>query len=145
MAAAAFSASAVALWATMKLLPLQKESEFSQRLDNSINAAQWLYERLSESTFFEPIIQPELDIVVWFPKGLKSSEITKRSQQIFSNSENQHLYLALYSFPCELFASLFPDIEIDTKDVVCLRSSLMKPEHFDWKEKIWDIIQKSAY
>ena len=32
----------------------------------------------------------------------------------------------------------------DRETVTCLRSVLMKPEHFDWVERIWELLSKST-
>jgi hypothetical protein len=32
----------------------------------------------------------------------------------------------------------------DDETITCLRSVLMKPEHKDWVQEIWDILDQSA-
>ena len=35
-------------------------------------------------------------------------------------------------------------IELDREDVLCLRSVLMKPQHREWLDRIWSVLQESA-
>src|SRR5580765_1854657 len=58
-------ASAVALWATMRLLPLGKGGEFAGRLSASRQAALALHAMLAADPRFLVPFEPELDIVVW--------------------------------------------------------------------------------
>ncbi len=46
----------------------------------------------------------------------------------------------------ELPAKFFPfkGIERNHPTVTSLRSVLMKPEHLDWIERIWEILDKSS-
>ncbi len=32
----------------------------------------------------------------------------------------------------------------DRETITCLRSVLMKPEHFDWVERIWGLLSSAA-
>jgi hypothetical protein len=32
----------------------------------------------------------------------------------------------------------------DRDTIACLRSVMMKPEHFDWVERIWDLLSASS-
>jgi hypothetical protein len=32
----------------------------------------------------------------------------------------------------------------DRETLVCLRSVLMKPEHFDWVDRIWELLSASV-
>ena len=109
-------------------------------MDKSILAANWLHSKISADPRFISINSPELDIVVWMPKAAKASEISNLSQQLFRKAAEKNLHLALFNYPTNLLKNLKMAIKLDTEFVVCLRSCLMKPEHFDWKEKIWEVI-----
>jgi len=58
-------ASAVALWATQRLLPLVKGGAFADDLDSCLAAARDFHTRLDASEYFTPLMQPELDICIW--------------------------------------------------------------------------------
>src|SRR5258705_434000 len=78
-------ASAAALWATQKLLPLAKHGEFAQRLERSRSAALALYEKARSDDRFLTAFAPELDIVVFAPRAADISEVSARSRAIFAD------------------------------------------------------------
>ena len=129
-------ASAVGLWATHQLLPPIKGGQFAKELAKSRDAALNLFSRLEESDVFFPIIIPETDIVVWTLKGNSTSEMSDKANQFFKKAEENKLYLSLYKFPSNKLDG--NDFEIDSEYLTCLRSCLMKPEHEDWLEEIWE-------
>ena len=61
-------ASAVALWATQRLLPLERGGEFAAGLTASRAAALDFAARLQEDPRWVLPFTPELDIVVWAPR-----------------------------------------------------------------------------
>lgn len=135
-------ASAVGLWATHQLLPPVKRGRFASDLAKSRTAALELYNRLLASDHFIPIVKPETDIVAWGIKGKKVSEMSAAAQSFFKTAEENHLYLSLYKYPTDKLNE--EDFEIDAEYLICLRSSLMKPEHDEWLDEIWDRMLKSA-
>lgn len=130
-------ASAVALWATMQMYPLKADGNFANGLRHCRQAAVDLYRRLAEDDRFVTPLQPDLDIVIWAPKAATTGEMSRLSRQIFKKAEDNHLYLATFNFPSDQIKKSFPDVEMDTQYTVCLRSSLMKPEHVLWVDEIW--------
>ncbi len=128
-------ASAVALWATMQCFPLQPGGAFAQGLESCRTAALELHRRLAADARFLPGPAPELDIVVWAPRGASASEVSARSQAVFEAAARADLHLAVATFPRALFPH-WP-LQWDAEHVVCLRSCLMKPEHRDWMDAIW--------
>ncbi|MEO9483652.1 MAG: aminotransferase class I/II-fold pyridoxal phosphate-dependent enzyme [Ekhidna sp.] len=134
-------ASAVGLWATHQLLPPVLHGEFSKDLKKSRNASVALYKKLLGSDHFLPVVAPETDIVAWTLKGSSTSEMSGKAQQFFTKAEENHLYLSLYKYPTSKFENV--DFNIDSEYLICLRSSLMKPEHEDWLEEIWTRLQQS--
>ncbi|WP_436515441.1 pyridoxal phosphate-dependent decarboxylase family protein [Ekhidna sp. To15] len=134
-------ASAVGLWATHQLLPLVQNGEFSKDLNKSRNATVELYKKLLGSDNFLPIVAPETDIVAWTLKGDSTSEMSKKAQAFFKKAEESHLYLSLYKYPTSKFEDV--GFNIDSDYLMCLRSSLMKPEHDDWLDEIWKRLQQS--
>ncbi|MCZ6832010.1 MAG: aminotransferase class I/II-fold pyridoxal phosphate-dependent enzyme [Gammaproteobacteria bacterium] len=132
-------ASAVALWATQQLLPLEPGGEFARDLEKSRQAALTLYQRLQQDPEELALLAPELDIVLWGPRADTGAEISRLSQQCFDAASEQHLHLALIKLPASLLAAHWPAVTFDSDTVTCLRSCLMKPEHLDWLDRIWEI------
>jgi glutamate/tyrosine decarboxylase-like PLP-dependent enzyme len=137
-------AAAVALWATQKLLPLVADGDFAAGLSRTRAAALALYSKIVANDRFKTIFTPELDIVVWAPHASRASRISDRSQEVFRAAAAKNLHLATFRYPSALLASQWRDVDFDREDVICLRSCLMKPEHHDWIEDIWRIIQEAA-
>lgn len=137
-------ASAVALWATQRLLPLVHGGEFSARLAKSRAAALRLAGNIQSDGRWLLAFEPELDIVTWAPYGTGAREISHRSNAIFAAAAAADLHLAVASVPAPLLASAWPDVVWDRNDVVCLRSCLMKPEHLEWVDRIWHTLNKVA-
>ena len=92
-------ATAVALWATQKLMPLEPEGEFASGLSRSRQAALNLYERVKVDPRFQTILTPSLDILVWAPAGTSASQISARSEEIFKAAADSDLHLAILSAP----------------------------------------------
>jgi tyrosine decarboxylase/aspartate 1-decarboxylase len=119
-------ASAVALWATMRLLPLIPDGAFARGLEASRRAALDLYGRLAADPRIVTAFVPQLDILVWAPKS-------GSAERIFEEAARRNLHLALARLPGAFFGS--PD-----EEVLALRSVLMKPEHEEWIGRIWEIL-----
>jgi glutamate/tyrosine decarboxylase-like PLP-dependent enzyme len=135
-------ASAVALWATQKLLPMEKEGAFALDLAKGRKAALALYEKVDRDKRFRTIFPPELDILVWAPDGDSASQISERSEQMFNAAAEEDLHLATFKYPTALLSEKWAGVNLDQEYVTCLRSTLMKPEHIDWVERIWDVLGK---
>ena len=133
-------AAAAALWATQRLLPLQIGGEFARGLERGREAALALHARLSADDAFVPAFSPELDIVVFAPRGSSVTEMSAESRRIFSAAAELGLHLAVAELPLALFADLPPKIHKDRQTLTALRSVLMKPEHLDWIDRIWAIL-----
>src|SRR6202030_4129062 len=67
-------AAAAALWATQRLLPLQRGGEFARGLEDCREAAMDLHQRLERDARFVAAFPPELDIVVFAPWAASVSE-----------------------------------------------------------------------
>mgnify|MGYP000653388529 CR=1 FL=1 len=137
-------ASAVALWATQQLLPLQRGGDFSCDLARSLTAAQILYQHLYNDDRYLTIQKPELDIVVWGVRARHASEISQRARDLFNRSAKAGLHLALLELPATLLMAHWPGVDFDIDSVTCLRSCLMKPEHLDWCNAIWEILDEAG-
>jgi tyrosine decarboxylase / aspartate 1-decarboxylase len=137
-------ASAVALWATQRLLPLVRGGEFAAMLEASRSAAVLFSGRLADDARWLVPFAPELDIVVWAPRAASASEISELSQRVFDAAAKQDLHLALTRLPARFFAARAGAFRPDRETVLCLRSVLMKPEHLDWLDRIWAILSRVA-
>ncbi len=128
-------AAAVALWATMKLLPLEPGGEFAQGLAKGRRAALELDRRMRADDRFFPLAsgKPELDIVIWALRAADPRSSSERAQKVFDACAKRDLHLALVQLPGSWFR---PDWRDET--VTCLRSVLMKPEHEAWLDRIWE-------
>jgi tyrosine decarboxylase/aspartate 1-decarboxylase len=137
-------ASAVALWATQRLLPLEKNGEFASGLDSSLCAAQDFHARLDASEYFTPLMSPELDIVVYAVNAPTTTTASERARSLFERAAAQGLHLALIELPLSLAGDWLPDIDADSETITCLRSVLMKPEHEQWSEKIIELLEAAV-
>jgi tyrosine decarboxylase/aspartate 1-decarboxylase len=137
-------ASAVALWATQRLLPLVRGGEFARMLETSRDAAVHFAERLAKDGRWLLPFAPELDIVLWAPRAKTVAEISALSQRIFDAAAKQDLHLALIRVPTKFFTAQHNLQGSEADTVVCLRSVLMKPEHRDWLDRIWKILSQVA-
>jgi glutamate/tyrosine decarboxylase-like PLP-dependent enzyme len=131
-------AAAVALWATQQLLPPVPGGEFAQGLIRGRRAALELDRRLrnDKSRRFESMVggPPELDIVIWKMKADTPERASELAQQFFDACAARDLHLALVQLPQFWFDPAAPADGM----VTCLRSVLMKPEHEDWMDQIWE-------
>ena len=137
-------AAAVALWATQRLLPLDKGGEFAASLDNCLTAARDFYSRLDTSNFFTPLMPPELDIVVYAVNAATTTQASDHARKLFDDAANQGLHLALIELPIAVAVHWLPDVKVDSTSITCLRSVLMKPEHKVWIERIVEMLDECA-
>jgi glutamate/tyrosine decarboxylase-like PLP-dependent enzyme len=137
-------ASAVALWATQQLFPLQKGGQMAEWLDLGLRAAQDFWRRLQENEHYRPLMQPELDIVVYAVDATDAQQASKRARQVFELAAKQELHLALSEMPVDLVRVYLPELQANSKTVTCLRSVLMKPQHGEWLDQIMTILDDCA-
>jgi len=147
-------ASAVALWATQKLLPLTRDGEFASGLKACRRAAvEWHRLRANDPRDLT-LFAPELDIVLWAPRAATAADISRRSQAVFNACADANLHLAIMQLPAELLRAHWPQVKFngdgagkndgdgdgdgagDGDMVTVLRSCLMKPEHLEWLPRI---------
>ncbi len=129
-------ASAVALWATQRMLPMTPDGEFAGSLNNCLRAARTFWLWLLSSDDFMPLMEPQIDIVIYAAKAASATASSERARSIFAAAAKDDLHLALVSVPAHIVATYWPDVVIDSESVTCLRSCLMKPEHEQWLEEI---------
>jgi tyrosine decarboxylase/aspartate 1-decarboxylase len=135
-------ASAVALWATQRLLPLVPGGEFASMLEACRAAALDLFGRLQADARWMPAFAPELDIVVWAPRNRSARRASELSQRVFDAAAHRNLHFALTRLPVRFFASA--GLEPDQETILCLRSVLMKAEHRAWMDRLWETLSLVA-
>src|SRR6202158_3991954 len=137
-------AAAAALWATQRLLPLKKGGEFARGLERGRKAALALFGKLRADVRFVTAFSPELDIVVFAPKAMSVSEASVLSSQVVEIAARRDLHLAVAELPIRFWEENLGAAKRDRETITCLRSVLMKPEHFDWVDRIWGLLSSSA-
>jgi tyrosine decarboxylase / aspartate 1-decarboxylase len=134
-------ASAVGLWATHQLFTLEKNGAFAQRIMKSREAALKLYQYIREDKRMIPLIAPQTDIVTWAKKEATMTQISEKSRLIFEKAAQKNIHLALFNYPVRLLQGHWKSVKRDQDYVTCLRSCLMKPEHTEWVDFIWENIK----
>src|SRR6266702_954387 len=137
-------AAAAALWATQRLLPLKKGEEFARGLELGRKAALKLFEKLRADSRFVTAFPPELDIVVFAPRAESISETSALSRRVFESAARHELHLAVAELPVHFWEKDLGLMKRDRDRLTCLRSVLMKPEHYDWVERIWELLSEAA-
>jgi len=135
-------AAAVALWATQRLFPLTADGEFAKGLASGRAAALELHERMRQDGRFVTGSPPELDILIWAPRAKRVSDASALSQKIFAEAAQRQLHLAIATLPVHLLD--VQNMQRDRDTIVCLRSVLMKPEHREWVDRIWSILDAAT-
>lgn len=136
-------ASAAALWATLNLLPLDLKNGFFPILQNCRKAAIEFYNLCEKSNIIRPFIYPELDIVNYFINDKTTSEISKKNRMIFEKlmkRKEKRIYLSLNRVNTNFFKMNIPNVEVNSDEVVLLRSVFMKPEHKKYVKEIFNEI-----
>lgn len=132
-------ASAVALWATQRLLPYDRDGEFAQGLAAGVVAARGLHATLGADPRSRALLPPELDIVVWSAAarpGEGSDGVAARNAAWFEAAAAHDLHLAKLRLPAGLVRPWWPDLGWDGADLTVMRSVLMKPEHAAWRPEL---------
>jgi glutamate/tyrosine decarboxylase-like PLP-dependent enzyme len=139
-------ASAVALWATQRVLPLVKGGEFAMGLEQGRNAALDFYARLRADDRFVTAFSPQLDIVIFLPRSRSVLDASVRSRQIFDAAAARNLHLAVAELPLAFFDDRLAIAKSDptATSVACLRSVLMKAEHREWMPRIWSLLDEAT-
>ena len=137
-------AAAAALWATQRLLPLAKGGQFARGLERGRKAALALFQKLRADSRFVTAFPPELGIVVFAPRGTSMSQSSALSRKIFDAAAKRGLHLAVAELPLHFWAQDLGDMKRDRETLTCLRSVLMKPEHLDWIDRIWELLSEAT-
>jgi glutamate/tyrosine decarboxylase-like PLP-dependent enzyme len=142
-------AAAAGLWLTTKVLPLAAERGFGPILAACRQAAIDLASALSASSRYRLLVEPELDIVTYFPwrAGLSREELSRWSKGILFRAMERPDPYWLSTLAVEgPFLSERPLSQAAGEDdhVTVLRSVLMKPEHELWGEELVAALESLA-
>ncbi|PYT69909.1 MAG: aspartate aminotransferase family protein [Acidobacteria bacterium] len=137
-------AAAAALWATQRLLPLKKGGEFARGLEQGRKSALALFEKVKADSQFLTAFAPELDILVFAPRGNSVSETSTLSRKVFEAAAKRGLHLAVAELPIHFWENNLGGMKRDRERLTCLRSVLMKPEHLEWVERIWELLSAAT-
>jgi glutamate/tyrosine decarboxylase-like PLP-dependent enzyme len=118
-------ASAVALWATQRLLPLERGGEFAGMLESCRAQALELHRRLAADPRYAVGPEPELDIAVWAVRDPDLARASAEARRIFDAEAALGRHLALAELPARFFPALRVPPGSDAT-VVALRSVVMK-------------------
>lgn len=123
-------ASAAALWATLRALPLTREG-LGLHLGAARRAARRLSDALREADGVELVVDPELDIVCCFARLSRASDINGASGLAFHALAADGWHLAKLRLDTGWIRRRHPWIEADAPNVTVLRSCLLKREHLE--------------
>ena len=119
------------------------DGEFARGLLAGHKAALELDRRLREDSRFLPFVgKPQLDIVVWQVAAASVEQSSAMAQRIFDNCAALNLHLALVQLPGTMFVR--QSGASSDAAVTCLRSVLMKPQHGEWLDEIWERLTSAA-
>ncbi len=134
--------SAVALWATHRLLPPVEDGEFASSLDRCVSALHQVRDALDANPAFTVLHDPMLDIIVFSVAGDDAGTVSAANQRLFDRAARRNLHLALIEMPVQFVNNRMPLDASEAETVTCLRSVLMKPEHDDWAHDIIEILNE---
>ena len=137
-------AAAVALWATLELLPLEPGGEFAAGLKRCLAAARTLQQWVETAEDFVALAPPRLDIVVFGARAGSASAASLRARAVFDAAAARNLHLALLKLPRSLAEPWWTDLEWDADTVTVLRCCLMKPEHEQWMPQITGLLGEAG-
>ncbi len=140
-------AAAAALWLTLQVFPLSPDDGLGPMLAAGRRAARAWASQLAASELLSLHLEPELDIVTFFPAASALSEIDARSAALLDAGMNDPagpVFLSVLNVERTAFAALHPEVVLDAPNARVLRSVLMKPEHEQTVERLHTQVQALA-
>jgi glutamate/tyrosine decarboxylase-like PLP-dependent enzyme len=134
-------AAAVALWATLQAFPLTPGGAFARALSQCRQAACDLSRRVRSDPGWILLLEPELDIVLFAPQAESVRAISQASQRLAQALAERDVFLATARVPAAVVQRAQPTVSLDATESTVLRSCLLKPEHAEWVESIWQVLQ----
>jgi glutamate/tyrosine decarboxylase-like PLP-dependent enzyme len=132
-------AAAAALWLTLRAFPLQRDDGLGPILAAGRRAARRWAALLEESEPLRLHLEPELDIVTYFPRADSLSAIDAASAELLETAmadTEEPVFLSLLHVDREAMLAQHPDLADDAPGARVLRSVLMKPEHELWVDRL---------
>jgi glutamate/tyrosine decarboxylase-like PLP-dependent enzyme len=121
-------ASAAALWATLKALPLTRDG-LGSHVAAARQAALELAARIEADDRVALVVEPELDIVCVISRRTRASEISEASERAFAALAADGWHLAKLRLDSGWLQARHQWIEADAPAVTAIRSCLIKKEH----------------
>jgi glutamate/tyrosine decarboxylase-like PLP-dependent enzyme len=124
-------AAAGALWLTLRALPLRANEGLGPILAAGLRAARDWAARIAASEELRLHVDPELDIVTYFPAAASAAAVDTASAAVLAAGmadAGDPIYLSTLRIAAADFTALHSDLPAGD-DVRVLRSVLMKPEH----------------
>jgi glutamate/tyrosine decarboxylase-like PLP-dependent enzyme len=118
-------AAAGALWLTLRALPLEADAGLGPSLAAGLRAARAWAQLIGASDELSLLVEPELDIVAFFPAAGTTSAVDRASQALFDAAAADGLHLSVL----RVAGSRLSGVAVDAERARVLRSVLMKPEH----------------
>ena len=78
------------------------------------------------------------------PRGNSVSETSTLSRKVFEAAAKRGLHLAVAELPIHFWENNLGGMKRDRERLTCLRSVLMKPEHLEWVERIWELLSAAT-
>lgn len=128
-------AAAGALWFTLQLLPLAADTGLGLVLQATVRAAQRWHQLLQTSEVLASFMEPDLDIVTYFPRTTDATTIDAKSQGAFDQAmqaSDDPIFVSVLRVAAERLPDIEGPITQNQAHVRILRSVLMKPEHEDY-------------
>ena len=126
-------AAAAALWLTLQVFPLRRDDGLGPMLAACRRAAERFADLLRAGDRLTLHVEPELDIVTYFPTAGALSEVDARSAALLAAGmapdADDPVFLSTLRIGADAMGELHPDIARDAEGARVLRSVLMKPEH----------------
>ena len=116
-------ASAAALWATLRALPLTRDG-LGSHLAGARSAALRLAKRIRGLDGWTLVLDPDLDIVCWHPARASASAVSAATDAAFDDLAQRGWHVAKLNVSADDL-----HLEADQPTATVLRSTLMKPEH----------------
>jgi glutamate/tyrosine decarboxylase-like PLP-dependent enzyme len=123
-------ASAAALWATLRALPLTRDG-LGQHVAATREAAGVLERGLAAHRHIATVVDPELDIVCSFARLPTASEVSGSSERAFDALGREGWHVAKLRLDTAWLRRRHREIGADAPSVTVLRSCLLKKEHLD--------------
>jgi glutamate/tyrosine decarboxylase-like PLP-dependent enzyme len=140
-------AAAAALWLTLQAFPLESDRGLGAVLRACRQGALTLADRLRQSERLQLHLEPMLDIVTYWPRRARMSEVDGASAAMLHRGmedAEDPIFLSTLRVDADAFAALHPGVERDTDSVRVLRSVLMKPEHEAWIDPLHERLEMLA-